>query len=109
MKNVHSISILITALLLNACSTTPDHTSNSDLPPLVSHYFGERPPGRIPQLFDPKIVSPEGRFDHGSFTPDMKAFYFTRKHGKYKKKGVNLMSSLDNLPNLSFLIMSEVT
>jgi len=50
------------------------------------HYFGEKAPGLIPKLFDPKIVSPDGRFDSGSFTPDMKEFYFTRKHGKYKKR-----------------------
>jgi len=51
-----------------------------------SPYFGEEPPGLIPKLFDPKIVSPEGRFDHGSFTPDMKEFYFTRRPDKSKKR-----------------------
>ena len=55
-------------------------------PTVEDRYFGEKPPGLIPKLFDPKIVSPEERFDHGSFTPDMKEFYFTRKHGKYKKR-----------------------
>jgi len=60
--------------------------SKDKIPVLDERYFGEKPPGLIPKLFDPKIVSPEGRFDHGSFTPDMKEFYFTRKHGKYKKR-----------------------
>jgi len=49
-------------------------------------YFGEKPPGLSPKLFAPNIVSPEGLFEGGSFSPDMKEFYFTRKNGKYKKR-----------------------
>jgi len=49
-------------------------------------YFGEKPPGLMPKLFDPKIVSPEGRFDAGWFSPDMKEFYFTRRDEKNKKR-----------------------
>jgi len=51
-----------------------------------NRYFGEKPPGLMPKLFDPKIVSPEGRFEGGTFSPDMKTFYFTRQHGKYKQR-----------------------
>lgn len=51
-----------------------------------NRYFNEKPPSQIPKLFDPKIVSPEGHFEGGTFSPDMTEFYFTRKNGKYKKR-----------------------
>lgn len=76
------------AIVFLVLTITLSAKSYSKVKPQVveNHYFGEKPPGLIPKLFDPKIVSPDGRFDHGSFTPDMKEFYFTRKHGKYKKR-----------------------
>ncbi|GLR69457.1 hypothetical protein [Agaribacter marinus] len=44
------------------------------------------PPGLIPKHFNPKVVSPDGRFEGGTFTPDLKTFYFTRKNGQYKNR-----------------------
>ncbi|MCJ8320686.1 MAG: hypothetical protein MJK12_13690 [Colwellia sp.] len=79
--------ICISIVLLFSTITTSGNSYSKDKSPSVeSHYFGEKPPGLIPKLFDPKIVSPEGRFDDGSFTPDMKEFYFTRRGGKNKKR-----------------------
>lgn len=60
--------------------------AQSDSEKLEGDYFGEKPPGLIPELFDPKIVSPEGRFEGGNFSPDGKEFYFTRKNGKYQNR-----------------------
>ncbi len=76
-----SIGLLFSIIALSGHSQGKNKSQAEE-----SHYFGEKPPGLIPKLFDPKIISPDGRFDHGSFTPDMKEFYFTRKHGKYKKR-----------------------
>ena len=63
---------------------------------LDSRYFGERPPGLTPELFDPEIVSPDGRFEGGTFTPDMKEFYFSRKNGEYKKRTFFVIRHKDN-------------
>jgi len=49
-------------------------------------YFGEKPSGLTPKLFAPAIVSPDGLFESGHFSPDGKEFYFTRKNGKYAKR-----------------------
>ncbi|WP_394748917.1 TolB-like translocation protein [Spongiimicrobium salis] len=78
--------ILIGVLFLNACGNKVQVTNNSYSPSLEDRYFGEKPPNLVPKLFDPKIVSPEGKFESGTFSPDMKEFYFTRKNGKYKKR-----------------------
>jgi len=83
-------------LLFSTITMSGNSYSKNKSPVLESHYFGEKPPGLIPKLFDPKIVSPDGRFDHGSFTPDMKEFYFTRKHGKYKKRAFFVIKHENN-------------
>ncbi|MEQ8712306.1 MAG: alpha/beta hydrolase-fold protein [Cyclobacteriaceae bacterium] len=58
----------------------------SELGKPSSDYFGETPPDLIPQLFEPEIVSPEGLFEGGSFSPDGTEYYFSRKNGKYEER-----------------------
>ena len=74
------------ALFLNACAIQNQKANNSDFLTSTNDYFGEEPPGLIPKLFDPKIISPEGLFEGGSFTPDMKEFYFSRMNGRYEQR-----------------------
>lgn len=75
------IAILFFTMAMSAVSYSKD-----EIPSVESRYFGEKPPGLTPKLFDPKVVSPDGLFEGGNFSPDMKEFYFTRKNGKYKKR-----------------------
>lgn len=87
MKNYNFILLLLAGILfLNACKTKNKKATNNDLPTIETAYFGEKPPGLIPKLFAPDIVSSEGLFEGGKFSPDMKNFYFSRKNGKYKKR-----------------------
>ena len=76
-----SAALFISTIAISAASYGKGTSSVSE-----QDYFGEEPPGLLPKLFDPKIVSPEGRFEGGSFAPDMREFYFTRKNGKYKNR-----------------------
>jgi len=79
--------ICISIVLLISTITMSGNSYSKDIPLTgESRYFGEKPPGLIPKLFDPKVVSPEGRFDAGWFSPDMKEFYFTRRDGKDIKR-----------------------
>lgn len=66
--------------------TSKPKVASIDFPVLKDRYFGEKPPGLIPKPFNPQIVSPDGWFEGGTFSPDMKKFYFTRKNGSYKKR-----------------------
>lgn len=79
MKKAYSIILLLGILCLNACKSKKQETKDSV-------YFGEELPGLTPKLFAPKILSPEGFFESGSFSPDMKDYYFTRNNGKYKNR-----------------------
>lgn len=81
MKKSHYILMLVTAMFLNAFIGKKQDTQDSVLPTTAS-YFGEEPPGLTPKLFAPDIVSPEGLFEGGGFSPDMKEYYFTRKNEK---------------------------
>jgi Tol biopolymer transport system component len=41
-------------------------------------YFGQKPPGLVPEIFAPGLVSIEGRYEYGiSFTPELNEVYFT--------------------------------
>ncbi len=86
MRKAYSIFLLAGALFLNACHTKNKHAKDTDSSTIETAYFGEQPPGLTPQLFAPEIVSPDGLFEGGTFSPDMKSFYFTRKNGKYEKR-----------------------
>lgn len=86
MKKTYFILILVLALFLNACNTKNQKANNNDSPTIETAYFGEKPPGLIPKPFAPDIVSPEGLFEGGTFSPDMKEYYFSRKNGKYEKR-----------------------
>jgi hypothetical protein len=83
MMNRICISIV---LLFSIMTISGNSYCKDKFPVKDDSYFGEKPPGLIPELFAPDIVSPEGSFEGGTFSPDMKEFYFTRKNGKYKKR-----------------------
>ncbi len=86
MKHTYFILTLVLALFLNACNTKNQKSKDNDSPTIETAYFGEKPPGLIPVEFAPDIVSPEGLFEGGKFSPDMKEYYFSRKNGKYEKR-----------------------
>ncbi|GAB5532884.1 MAG: hypothetical protein Roseis3KO_46610 [Roseivirga sp.] len=86
MKRPQLILILAGALFLSACTTKKQQADNTESPTTAPPYFGEEPPGLIPKLFAPAIVSPDGLFEGGTFSSDKKEFYFTRKNGKYQQR-----------------------
>ena len=80
MKNdIFILLLLLVSLSFNACKIEKDKLNQTS-------YFGEKPPSLVPKLFAPEIVSPEGLFEGGNFSMDMKEFYFSRKNGKYKER-----------------------
>ena len=85
MKITKSL-ILTFAISLNTVYAQENSANEASRPTIETAYFGEQPPGSIPKLFAPKIVSPEGLFEGGKHSPDMKEFYFSRKNGKYEKR-----------------------
>lgn len=89
--------MLTGALFLNACNTKNQTANDKDFPPLENRYLGQKPPGLIPELFAPGIVSTEEYLETVvTFLPDMKELSFTRSGGKYKEPTFFVMQNKNN-------------
>lgn len=77
--------MLVFAIFLNACGTKTHESKSSDSlttgnDSLVTEatYLGQKPPGSIPQIFAPGVISIDGRYEHGiSFSPGLDEVYFS--------------------------------
>ncbi len=80
MKNFCSLIILLFSML-----TFSSHSFGQDeFPVMEGPYLGQKPPGLIPEVFAPGIISISGRSEYGmSFSPDLDEMYFTvqKKYG----------------------------
>ncbi|MBW1299002.1 hypothetical protein [Aquimarina litoralis] len=91
MKKAYYILILVTIPILYACQNKSSSkeseklkrtTKNNDTGLTMENpYLGQKPPGLIPEPFAPGLVTTSNWEVCGTFTPDMKSFYFIRDHG----------------------------
>ena len=96
MKNYTFIFFLL-VLFLTDCTTKSQKVKDNDIPPLENRYLGQNPPGLIPELFAPSIVSTEEYLETVvTFLPDMKELSFTRSGGKYKEPTLFVMQNKNN-------------
>ena len=64
-------------LLFSILAFSKKGFSQNEFPVLEGPYFGQKPPGIIPELFAPGIISISGRSETGvSFSPDLDEMYF---------------------------------
>lgn len=87
--------ILLLVFFLNACNKKQDSKDNNALTTEAA-YLGQTPPGLKAKVFAPGIVTTEHVEFFGSFTPDLKEFYFKRKGGKYQKSTLVVIQYKDN-------------
>ncbi|AXT59543.1 hypothetical protein D1816_03960 [Aquimarina sp. AD10] len=89
---ITKILLFTSFIWLNTAFAQKNSVNDPDFPALEDRYLGQKPPGLIPELFAPGIVSTEEYVEFGGdFTPDMKEFYFSRYGGKYKKRTLFIM------------------
>lgn len=72
-----SVLVLVSIIFSSACNPEKSNTKEDD--PIIEkgNYFGQKPPGLIPEIFAPGIVSIEGRFEGTtSFSSDLTEMYF---------------------------------
>jgi Tol biopolymer transport system component len=78
MKQTYVILTLVLTLVANSCNTKNQKSKDSDSPTIESTYFGQKPPGLIPEIFAPGVISINGRSEHGiSFSPKLDEVYFS--------------------------------
>jgi hypothetical protein len=75
MNDRLALLVLLTcAIVTSACHAAPEPP-----PSLRGEYLGQTPPGTIPSVFAPGIVSTRASELNAAFTPDGNEFYFTRR------------------------------
>ena len=92
MRNhITLFSVLVIVLLFSSCKTGKSYTKENDASAEKNFYLGQKPPGLMPEVFAPNLVTTTNWEYGGVFTPDMKEFYFIRKaKGKEKQEFVVL-------------------
>ncbi|MHC4842147.1 MAG: TolB-like translocation protein, partial [Planctomycetota bacterium] len=78
-KKLVSNTVLLLALLVSSTGQGQDK-----FPMLVGPYLGQKPPGLLPKVFAPGVVSINGRYEYGiAFSPAMDEIYFSvQKEGE---------------------------
>jgi Tol biopolymer transport system component len=79
MRTTHFILMLAFTLSIYACNISKNHKLKNNISPTIeSPYFGQKPPGLIPKIFAPGVISINGRYEHGiSFSPKLNEVYFS--------------------------------
>jgi hypothetical protein len=98
MRNYNFIFLVfVLSLFLNACNTKKQLSKESDSPTTENLYFGQKPPGLIPEVFAPGIVSLKERVQGSvSFSPDLDEMYFSAKKKSENWTGTVYFSRLEN-------------
>ena len=107
MKKLTFILILVFVLVLNACNTKKQNANDSDFPRLESPFFAQKPPGSVPEIFAPRIVSTEHSELATPFSPDLKEIYFRRSDEELKNHLLVAIQYKDNLWAESFVVPHE--
>lgn len=105
MRNRNLIlTILAFVLLLSSCNTKKQHANDPDFPHLEDPFFGQKPPGSIPEIFDPRIVSTEHSEPAIAFSPDIEEIYFRRTDEELENHALVAIQYKDNLWAESFVV-----
>lgn len=92
-------SAVLMMLLLSACSSTVATQSTN----LTGPYLGQDPPGSVPRLFAPGVVSKQGDFEHSAavFSPDGRELFWCTNVDHYAN------SSADRIQRLYTMTMID--
>ena len=82
MKRICTLIIL----LFSALTMNSESYSQDEFPVLKGPYLGQKPPGLVPELFAPGIVSTENLEIEGVFAPNMNEFFYVRQRDGEKPK-----------------------
>lgn len=89
--------LILSGLLL--ASTGLFNAQENDFPKLTGPYLGQKPPGKIPEIFAPGVISLPEYFEHSAavFTPDGKEVYWSAKPENeryYKIYGMKMVDGI---------------
>lgn len=96
--------ILVVVLLINACNTKKQKVNDPDFPRLENPFFGQKPPGLIPEIFAPRIVSTKQSELAATFSPDIEEFYFRSYDEGLENDALVSIQYKDNLWTETFVV-----
>lgn len=99
MKRI-GISIILFLFILTMSSQS---YSQDESLIIEGPYLGQKPPGLIPEVFAPGIVTTEHYEYNGVFTPDLKEFYFIRGAREGRKQEFVVIQNKNNRWNESVI------
>jgi hypothetical protein len=106
MKNKIGILLLMLVLVLslNACRTKKQEINNPDFLRLEGPILGQKPPGSIPEIFAPRIVSTDQNTPAATFSPDLEEIYFRKTDEELENHGLVAIKYKDNQWVESFMV-----
>jgi len=105
MKKLHFLLTLVFVLVLNACNTRKkQEVNNPDFPPLEQPFFAQKPPGSIPEIFDPRVVSTADSDPATAFSPDVNEIYFHKYDEGLENDALVAIQYQDNLWTETFVV-----
>jgi len=104
MKNTYFILTLVFALFLNACNTKKQKVNDPDFPRLVDPFFGQKPPGLIPEIFAPRIIFADNSEQAATFSPDLNEVYFRKYDEGLENDALVALQYKDNLWTETFVV-----
>mgnify|MGYP000023113457 CR=1 FL=1 len=104
MNKLHFILLVVFVLLLNACATKKQKVNDSDFPRLENPFFGQKPPGSIPEIFAPSVISAGHGELAAAFSPDLQKFYFRKYDEGLENDALVALQYKDNLWTETFVV-----
>jgi Tol biopolymer transport system component len=96
--------ILTSLISLNTVFAHENMENDSSFPRLENPFFGQKPPGLIPEIFSPRIVSTEHSGLVAGFLPDLKEFYFRKYDEGLENDALVAIQYKDNLWTETFVV-----
>ncbi|MFC1724938.1 hypothetical protein ACFL4T_04865 [candidate division KSB1 bacterium] len=84
-RTIFLIMFFASIMVINCEKSTVSAQNQNDFPELTGEYLGQTPPGRMPEMFAPGIISVEANFEHSAavFSPDKKEVFWCTNVGMY--------------------------
>ena len=106
MRNYSLILTILVLVLLNSCNTKNQQVNDPDFPLLEVPFFAQKPPGSIPEIFAPRIISVAHGEQATAFSPDLNEIYFRRTDEELENHELVAIQNKDNLWTESFVVPS---
>lgn len=106
---ITKLLIVVFVLLLNACNTKKQNENDADFPRFEGPFFAQKPPGSIPEIFVPRIISTAHSELVAAFSPDVEKIYFRRSDEELENHGLVAIQYKDNLWAEAFMVPREIS